>query len=121
MIRVPLLLAAVIALCPAAKADDPARSFVQGQYSKIKDILEADQSDAGVRNKVISVLESMTDFETFGRMTIKRYWPDMSKKERKTFLTWFRQLVHRSYVRRFKAKNRFDHAFRGITQTKAFE
>jgi|GEM_PF-488423 phospholipid transport system substrate-binding protein len=118
MTRVVIILALVCAMSSTAVADDPARSFVKDQYTKIKNILEADQSNEGVRNKVITVLESMTDFEIFGRMTMKRYWPEMSKKQKKTFLTWFRQLVHRSYVRRFKANNRFEHKFRGITQTK---
>ncbi len=98
--------------------EDPARDLVQQKYQEIQNILATDKTNEGVRKKVVNVLESFTDFDAFGRMAMKRYWPQMSKKQRATFLEWFRQLIHRSYVRRFKANKEFNHEFRGITQLK---
>ena len=105
-------------LTNTALADDPARTLVEEKYQQIQKIIDTDKSDQGVRSKVVDVLESFTDFQVFGKLTMKRYWPQMSKKERTTFLSWFRQLIHRSYVRRFKANKEFNHEFRGVTQVK---
>jgi len=111
-------LSVLFLLTNTALADDPARTLVEEKYQQIQKIIDTDKSDQGVRSKVVDVLESFTDFQVFGKLTMKRYWPQMSKKERTTFLSWFRQLIHRSYVRRFKANKEFNHEFRGVTQVK---
>jgi len=112
------ILSVLFLLTNTAFADDPARTLVEEKYQQIQKIIDTDKSDQGVRSKVVDVLESFTDFQVFGKLTMKRYWPQMSKKERSTFSTWFRQLIHRSYVRRFKANKEFKHEFRGVTQVK---
>ena len=113
-----MILSVLFLLTNTALADDPARTLVEKKYQQIQEIIDTDKSDKGVRAKVVDVLESFTDFEVFGKLTMKRYWPQMSKKQKTTFLNWFRQLIHRSYVRRFKANKEFKHEFRGVTQVK---
>ena len=97
-------LSVLFLLTNTALADDPARTLVEEKYQQIQKIIDTDKSDQGVRSKVVDVLESFTDFQVFGKLT--------------TFLSWFRQLIHRSYVRRFKANKEFNHEFRGVTQVK---
>jgi len=118
MMRFAWLLIGLL-LCPCASfADDPARNLVEKKHLEIQDILAQEKTNSGVREKVAKVFESFADFELFGRLSMKRYWPQMTKKERTTFMKWFRQLIHRSYVRRFKANKDFKHKFRGTTQVK---
>ena len=101
--RTPILIAA-LCLCTrlAAAADDP-KTVVEQKYAAIQKIIAEDKTDEGVRTKVTAVLESFTDFDEFGRLTLKEDWPTLKDKQRALFIEKFKKLVQRSYSRRFKA------------------
>jgi len=115
-----LTLLLVPLLAPAA-APDPV-AMIKAQYAQIDTIITTDKTDAGVRSKVVAVLESFTDFREFSRMTLKKHWNELSEKQRALFTDKYRQLLHKSYVRHFKANQELTLGFRGeprIVKTKA--
>ena len=112
MIRSTFLVLSVWLVASSAFAAEP-KSVIEERYKEIQQIISSEKSDDGVRNKVTAVLESFTDFEEFGRLTIKRYWKTLSAKQRSTFVDKYRQLIHRSYSKRFKANQKLELSFRG--------
>lgn len=100
--RAPLLLVALLCSQPALAEGDP-KAVVEQKYVEIQKIISEDKTDEGVRTKVIAVLESFTDFQEFGRLTLKDEWPTLKEKQKAVFVQKFQKLVQRSYSRRFKA------------------
>ena len=112
MIRSIFFVLSVCLVTSSAFAAEP-KSVIEERYKEIQHIISNEKSDDGVRNKVTAVLESFTDFEEFGRLTMKRYWKTLSAKQRGTFVSKYRLLIHRSYSKRFKANQKLDLSFRG--------
>ena len=102
----------------SARAADPAKQLIEAKYAKIQVIIATEKNDKKAKAQVVSVLESFTDFETFGQLTIRSSWKTLKPKQRATFLKWFKRLVHRSYARRFKPKKTLTLSFRGPTRLK---
>lgn len=104
-----------------AKAPDPMR-LIKEKYAQIESVIQTDKTDAGVRAKIVEILESFTDFREFSRMTLKKHWKGLSEKQRALFTDKYRQLLHKSYVRHFKANQDLEVGFRGeprLVKTKA--
>jgi phospholipid transport system substrate-binding protein len=112
MIRNAICCFALCLFASNALATEP-KAVIEERYKEIHQIISTEKTDDSVRTKVLSVLESFTDFEEFGRLTIKRYWKDLSAKQRTLFVGKFRLLIHRSYSKRFKANQTLDLSFRG--------
>jgi phospholipid transport system substrate-binding protein len=116
-----LLALVLVPLSVFAATPDPA-AVIRKQYAQIDKIIQTDKTDEGVRSKVVAVLESFTDFREFSRMTLKKHWKGLSEKQRVLFTDKYRQLLHKSYVRHFKANQELTLGFRGeprIVKTKA--
>ena len=82
-----------------ALADGP-KAMVEARYAEIQRIISTETSDKAVQKQVVAVLESFTDFREFGRLTMKRYWKDLSEKKKGVFVDKYRQLIHGSYSKR---------------------
>ncbi len=113
-ISLPLLvLTLFLAVGLKANAAEPdAKAMVEGKYAEITNIVTTDKTDAGVRTKVVAVLESFTDFNEFGRLTLKRHWDSLKPKQQELFVGKYRQLIHKSYVKHFKANKPLKLTFR---------
>lgn len=118
-----LLLGVSLSLAlPASAEEANAKALIEGKYAVIQEIVRTDKTDEGVREKVTGVLESFTDFEVFSQRTLKKYWPGLSVEQKKLFVTTYRQLIHKTYIKHFKANKTLDVAMRGepvIKGTKA--
>jgi len=112
MIRSAILILAVCLTASWAYASGP-KSVVEERYKEIQQVISTEKEDAAVQKKVTAVLERFTDFEEFGRLTMKRFWKDLSKKQRALFVSKYRLLIHRSYSKRFKANQKLELSFRG--------
>ena len=116
MMRILAIALLPLLICSAAAADDAPRQLINERYGEIKKVIDTHKKDAVVRTKVTEVLESFTDFNEFGRLTLKKWWPELSTKQRSNFVSKYRKLIHRSYVKRFKANQKLTLSFRGETK-----
>lgn len=101
--RPTLLILAVLATAPALAEPVTPKAVVEGRYDEIQKILAEDKTDEGVRQKITATLEAFTDFDEFGRLTLKDWWEKLAPKQRTLFIEKFKALVKRSYARRFHA------------------
>ena len=102
---------AVLLALPAAALSP--KETIEAKYGEIQKVIDTDKTDDGVRTKVTAILESFTDFKTFSRMTLKKHWKTLTDDQKKTFIERYRKLLHKSYVKHFKAGQKLDLSFRG--------
>ncbi|MBT9561249.1 MAG: ABC transporter substrate-binding protein [Myxococcales bacterium] len=107
-----LALSLALLLTGTALASDP-KVLVESKYAEIKAIVATDKTDAGVQQKVTAVLESFTDFTEFSRQTMKGSWEKLNDKQRTLFTERYRLLLHKSYIKHFKAGQPLEVGFRG--------
>ncbi len=116
MLRAPIHTAIVMVFtlfwAATALGDDP-KALVTAKYQQIQKIIETEKTDQAVRAKLALVLESFTDFQSFGQRTLKRHWKELDDAQRKLFVDKFRLLIHKSYVKHFKANQELAVQLRG--------
>ncbi len=113
MTRTAVLTLALLTASSAHATEPDAKALVAGKYAEINRIVETDKTDEGVRKQVVVVLESFTDFKEFGRLTLKRHWKGLKPEQQELFVATYRRLIHKSYVKHFKANKPLDLSFRG--------
>ena len=102
-----LLLAAAVALLPAARAADaahPAENVVREAAERVLARLEAEknviESNPGrVYDLAQSIILPHFDFERMSRWVLGRHWRDASEAQRERFTEEFRTLLVRTYAR----------------------
>lgn len=102
----------ILLVAPTALAAGP-KDLIDSKYTEIQEVIKTDKTDEGVRTKITAILESFTDFKTFSRMTLKKDWKALTEEQRTRFTDRYRQLLHKSYVKHFKAGQQLDVSFRG--------
>jgi phospholipid transport system substrate-binding protein len=112
MTRLALALVFALMLPAAAQAQD-AKSVIDSKYSEIQQIIQTDKTDEGVRQKITAVLETFTDFNQFSRLTLKKFWKDLTPEQKSKFIDRYRKLLHKSYTQHFKAGQTLELSFRG--------
>jgi phospholipid transport system substrate-binding protein len=109
-----VIMATLLATTATAHADAPkAGAMVDAKYVEIQQIIATDKDDRSVRAKIVKVLGSFTDFREFGRLTIKKHWPNLTPAQRDLFVERYRLLIHKSYVKHFKANQKLVVSRRG--------
>lgn len=116
MIRMITISLLSLIISGTAFAKDAPRQLINERYSEIKKVIDTEKKDTVVRAKVTEILESFTDFDEFGRLTLKKWWPELTPKQRSNFVDKYRKLIHRSYVKRFKANQKLTLSFRDETR-----
>lgn len=102
-----LLLAAAMALLPAARAADqphPAEETVREAADRVLARLEAEKNviesnPARVYDLAQSIILPHFDFERMSRWVLGRHWRDASEAQRERFTEEFRTLLVRTYAR----------------------
>lgn len=107
-----LFFTAALLFSSSAFAVDP-KAVVQGKVKEIQAIVATDTTDAGVRQKVTVVFESFTDFTEFSKQTLKSTWEKLTPKQQAVFVDTYRRLLHKSYIKHFKANQPLVVTFRG--------
>ena len=83
----------------AAEADPPAaRDILDGQVKNALAILrDTKLTQAQKRQKIRGIADQQIDFETLSRLTLGRYWRDLSADQRTAFVEAFRNHLSNTY------------------------
>jgi len=94
-----LLLGWLSAALAAAEADPPsAREVIDRQLKDALAILrDAKLTAEQKRQKIGKIAEEHTDFETLSKMTMGRYWRDLSAEQRAAFIEAFKTHLSNTY------------------------
>jgi len=95
-------LATVAVLLAAAPVRaETAREFVGARYAELQGLVERIPQKEALQTEIRKVMDHFVDYEELSRRTLGSHWDTLKPKERKDFQAEFRQMVQRSYVRRF--------------------
>jgi len=95
----------ILVMTPAlafAETEITPRGVVENRYGQIDKIISSDQSTEAMREEIKGVMETFVDYRELSRLTIKTHWTDLSSSRQDEFIALFKQLIQRSYVKRFK-------------------
>jgi len=111
------VLAVTLSALPSlAEGTDSPRKIVDDNQALLKEAILHSTSDEDMRTKARAILEKFVDFEEFGRLRLDKQWDTLNQAQRTSYLAEFKELLQRTYLRRFKAGKEFKLEYRGDTR-----
>ncbi len=83
-----------------AKLDPVAR--IRAIYDRIQAIMKSDAPLVELRAQVEKLTDTFVDYRELARLTVKEQWPQWSDARREEFVDLFKQLIRRTYAKKFK-------------------
>ena len=96
-----------------AETEVTPRGVVEDRYRAIDKIIAGDQSVEAMRDEIKGVMETFVDYRELSRLTIKTHWSELSSKKKDEFISLFKQLIQRSYAKRFKKDKKLQVVYEG--------
>ena len=114
MTRLTLLVATLLTLSPATlRADDcAAKTIIEGTYTEIQKVVTIAPDDESMRRDVQTIMSRFIDFDEFGALSLGSRWKTLDTKQQEIYLAEFRELLKRTYLRRFKRGREFRVSYR---------
>lgn len=107
-----LLLTLLLAGAAHAQPVGTPKERIDTMYTAVKAaVMKADNHDALV-TEVTGLLDGMIDYDGFASRTLKTSWPTLTAAQRTKFIEKFKQLVIRTYAKRFTPKTEFTVSWR---------
>lgn len=101
---VPLFLATPAA---AAKPADGLMDLVQAKYEAMLETVRANPDKEAMRAGLRKVMDSFVDYDDLGQRTLAGHWDRLKPAQRKSFIAEFKQMIQRTYIRRFDGDREF--------------
>jgi phospholipid transport system substrate-binding protein len=117
-----ILLAAmlILAISPTASASPVAPGLmkaIEGRYDDMLKAVRSTDDKEAQRTGLRKAMDAFVDFDEMGRRTMAGTWDSLNAKQRKAFIAEFKQLIQRTYVRRFDAEQQFEVEYKGEPET----
>lgn len=92
--------------------DCSAKGTIEAVYKEIHGIVTKAPDDESMRNDVKAIMMRFIDFDEFGALSLGTQWKTLDAKQREVYLLEFRELLKRTYLRRFKRGRDFKVSYR---------
>ena len=109
------MLIATDALAQEKVADEP-RNIVETNNAKIKVLVMESKTDDELKDGVRALMGEFVHFERFGQLCLGKRWKTLKPDQQKLYLGEFKNLLQRTYLRRFKRGREFTLEFREETR-----
>lgn len=126
--RTTMVKATVVAVLAAA-AVIPARAgaagplgpldFVKGKQAELQALVAKQADKAALHASIRDVMETFVDYAELSKRTLADRWANLKKKEQADFTAEFKQMIQRSYVKRFDPGKTVDIEYTGETRPEA--
>lgn len=107
--RTMTALAALLMLAGTAHAGPPT-TYLQEQVKAVRSII-AQKAEKGTPQateadqKLMAIIGPVMEFDKLSEKALRKHWPTLSADQRNDFITLFRELVFRSYLKRVRSAN----------------
>lgn len=118
-LTIGLALAALLLVNGAAaqeKAADEPLKIVETNNGKIKVLVMESKTDDELKDGVRLLMGEFVHFERFGQLCLGKRWKKLTPAQQKLYLAEFKNLLQRTYLRRFKRGRDFSLEFREDTR-----
>ena len=117
-----LTIATVIAGLVTPASAEPtaadATALIEARYKDIDQIIASGEPVEATREKIITLMERFVDYKELSRRTLKTHWQGLDKQRQAEFIALFKQLIQRSYARRFEPDKRLKTTFNGPAEVR---
>jgi phospholipid transport system substrate-binding protein len=93
-------------------ADCAAEGTIETVYTEIQGIVKTAPDDETMRNDVKAIMVRFIDFTEFGKLSLGTQWETLNATQRELYLVEFKELLKRTYLRRFKRGEAFKVSYR---------
>ncbi|HOI09120.1 MAG TPA: ABC transporter substrate-binding protein [Myxococcota bacterium] len=103
-----LIAALLLAAAPAAAA--PATGLmdlVRDKYEVMLDTVRTNPDKEAMRASLRKVMDTFVDYDELGKRTLSGHWDKLKPKQRQSFVAEFKQMIQRTYIRRFDGDREF--------------
>ncbi|MFH1533286.1 MAG: ABC transporter substrate-binding protein [Pseudomonadota bacterium] len=108
-----LPLSALLLIPGTLRAEDcAAKATIETVYQEIQGIVTNAPDDDSMRNDVKAIMMRFIDFGEFGKLSLGTRWETLDGTQREVYLVEFRELLKRTYLRRFKRGEAFKVSYR---------
>lgn len=118
-IRWPLLLAALFmaalflaAPAAAAKPADGLMDLVHAKYETMQETVRTTPDKDAMRTGLRKVMDSFVDYDELGQRALVSHWNKLKPAQRRAFIAEFKQMIQRTYIRRFDGDQKFTIEYR---------
>jgi phospholipid transport system substrate-binding protein len=94
------------------------KSLIALQYAEFDKLVAGGMSVEDMRSRIVARMDDFVDFTEFSRLTIKEQWDGLSPEKRTEFVGLFKQLIQRTYARKFKPDSKLTVTYRGDAEEK---
>ncbi len=105
-----LLVCALVMLTPALAFAGPPQQFLDAQVKAVRALL-AQKAKAGtpqaaeMDQKLMAIVDPVMEFDGLSARALKSHWPSLKDQQKAEFVSLFRELVFRSYLKRVRSAN----------------
>ncbi len=122
-IWLPVALVMLLGLTPELRAaepepdleDDP-RALIEARHKEIQEVIASTPDEAEMQDKIRAIMDRFVDYELFAMLAGRSFWDALTPAQQEEFVTLFKGLIQRTYLRRFKANRPFSVALHGETR-----
>ena len=114
LILIALVLTRTAPALAQASPQDP-KTVIETNTEAIRGLVLASNSQEEMREKVRGLLEKFIDFPQFGRLCLGDMFESLTPEQKEVYLEEFKNLLRRTYLRRFKPGKEFTVTYHGET------
>jgi len=115
-----LLLAALLTLPTSALGQTPEepgpRERLEEAYTTIAEVTATVKTQEALVSELTARMAEVLDYKAFAARTLKGRWKKLNSTQKKRFTKHFRELLLRTYSKRFKPQTTFEVTYRGDTR-----
>ena len=103
-----LIAALLLATAPAAAA--PATGLmdlVREKYEVMLDTVRTNPDKEAMRGSLRKVMDTFVDYDELGKRALSGHWDKLKPRQRQSFVAEFKQMIQRTYIRRFDGDREF--------------
>ena len=89
-------------ICQAAETERTPDQFIFQNHKKIEKIIQSNKSIYEMRQNIRQHMNEFVDFNKFASLTLTRDWQKMSKAKQAEFSKLLKNLISKTYCKRFK-------------------
>ena len=101
---------------PEPDLEDDPRALIEARHKEIQEVIASTPDEAEMQDKIRAIMDRFVDYELFAMLAGRSFWDALTPAQQEEFVTLFKGLIQRTYLRRFKANRPFSVALHGETR-----
>jgi phospholipid transport system substrate-binding protein len=115
LITFSILLLTPMTLRAQEAVDEPLK-ILKENTEKIRELVLNSKTEEEMQGNVKDLMDQFVNFGEFGKLSLGSKWKTLTEDQRKIYLVQFKELLQRTYLRRFKPGKEFEVKYRSETR-----